>query len=196
MVTFVIYFTAWYAHQATLSLHETDISTRACAMMNSWYSAQMHEMLPALSIGFLTRTPDNRISINNTQLANTIRTPVSQKDLLSDDPATLVRACQIIAKQVPQPSFPYRKPTFAYISLWLSEVGAPSDLAAILYHTDNHLHPTWLNGGLCYLRCDVGANNDTDGIWTFMDPLSSNAAIGYARLNVPDGQKWCGSIRG
>src|SRR5271156_3638905 len=138
MVTFVIYFTAWYAPQATLSLHETDISTRACAMMNSWYSAQMHEMLPALSTGFLTRTPDNRISINNTQLVNTTRTSVFKKGLLPDDPATLARVCQITAKQAPQPSFPYRKPTFGYISLWLSEVGAPSGLAAILHHTDNH----------------------------------------------------------
>ena len=27
------------------------------------------------------------------------------------------------------------------------------------------------------------------GEWTSMDPFSGNAAIGYARLNVPDGQK-------
>jgi hypothetical protein len=71
----------------------------------------------------------------------------------------------------------------------LSEVGAPSGLAAILHQTDSHLHPTWLNGGLYYLCCDVGADNDIGDIWTFMDPLSSNAAIGYARLNVPDEQK-------
>jgi hypothetical protein len=48
---------------------------------------------------------------------------------------------------------------------------------------------TWLNGGLYYLRCDVRADNDADSNWTFMDPFFSNAAIGYARLNVLDGQK-------
>ena len=48
---------------------------------------------------------------------------------------------------------------------------------------------TWLNGGLYYLRCDIGADNDADGNWTFMDPFFSNTPIGYARLNVPDRQK-------
>src|SRR5271154_4045477 len=51
------------------------------------------------------------------------------------------------------------------------------------------MYPTWPNGGLYYLRCDVGADNDADGNWTFMDPFSRNTAIGYARLNVLDGQK-------
>jgi len=140
---------------------------------------------PCLSIGFLTRTPNNRININNTQLANTIRIPVSQKGLPPDDPATLTRARQIIAKQAPQPSFPYRKPTFGYIALWLSKVGRPPTLPP------SSATPTtaWLNVGLYCLRCDVGADNDTDGNWTFMDSFSSNAAIGYARLNVPDGRK-------
>ena len=97
-------------------------------MMNLWNPVQIHEMLPAVSIGFLTCTPDNRININNTQLANTIHTLVSQKGLPSVDPATLARARQIVAKQVAQPSFPYRKPTFGYNALWLSEVGRPPTL--------------------------------------------------------------------
>jgi hypothetical protein len=65
----------------------------------------------------------------------------------------------------------------------------PSDPATILRHDDNHLYPTWLNGGLYNLRWDVGADTDADGNWTFMDPFSSNAAIGYVRLKLPDGQK-------
>jgi hypothetical protein len=146
-------------------------------------------MLPSLSIGFLTRTPDNRINTNNTHLANTIRTLVSQEGFPPDDPATLARARQIVAKQAPQPSFPYRKPTFGYIALWLSEVGAPSDPAALIRHAEAHLNPSWFNGCLYYPRCDVDPDTDADGNWRFMDPFSGNAAIGYARLNVPDGQK-------
>ena len=86
-------------------------------MMNSWNSAQMHEMLPALSIGFLARTPDNRINVNHTQFANTIRTLVSQKGLPPGDLATVARARQIVAKQASQPSLPYRKPSIGHIAL-------------------------------------------------------------------------------
>jgi hypothetical protein len=104
-------------------------------MMNLWNSVQMHEMLPALSIGS------------------------------------------------------YRKPTSGYIALWLSEVGAPSDLATILRHADNHLHPTWLNGGLYYLRCDVGADNDADGNWTFMDPFPATPRSGTRDSTSRTGRK-------
>jgi hypothetical protein len=38
-------------------------------------------MLTSLSVGFLTCNPDNRININNTHLADTIRILVSQEDL-------------------------------------------------------------------------------------------------------------------
>lgn len=43
------------------------------------------------------------------------------------------------------------------------------------------------NGGLFYPRNDQAT--DSEGCWTHMDPFSENAAIGYARLNVEDGQK-------
>jgi hypothetical protein len=40
---------------------------------------------------------------------------------------------------------------------------------------------------LYYARCDIGW--DADGNYTYVDPYTENAAIGYARLNVKDGQK-------
>ncbi|PGH09437.1 hypothetical protein GX51_00542 [Blastomyces parvus] len=42
-------------------------------------------------------------------------------------------------------------------------------------------------GGLYYPRHDTVINEV--GEWTFLDPFSGNAAIGYARLNVEDGQR-------
>ncbi len=135
-------------------------------MMNSWNSASVHEMYHALSIGFLTRTSDN---------------------VDPDAPETLSRACGIVSKETPKPDLPYGKPTFGYVAEWLSEVGKPGDLDALLRHADTYLNPTWANGGLYYPRCDTAANSD--GNWRHMDPFTGNAAIGYARLNVPDGQK-------
>jgi hypothetical protein len=159
----------------------------ASAMMNSWNSSTVHQMLKPLSVGFLTRTPDNRINVNQPQLANTIRVLVSKEHMDPNAPATLARAREIVAKAKPAPNMPFTKPTFGYCAKWLSEVGEPGDLDALLRHADMYLNPKWKEGGLYYPRCDTLA--DADGNWTNMDPFSGNAAIGYARLNVPDGQK-------
>jgi hypothetical protein len=156
-------------------------------MMNSWNSETTHQMLKPLSIGFLTRTADNRINLNQPQLAQVIRGLVFNEQVDPDAPETLARAHEILAKEKPQPGLPYSKPTFGYVADWLSEVSNQSDLDALLRHADQYLNPTWANGGLYYPRCDTVA--DADGNWTHMDPFTGNAAIGYARLNVPDGQK-------
>ncbi len=42
-------------------------------------------------------------------------------------------------------------------------------------------------GGLYYPRNDE--REDGEGNWKYVDPFTGNAAIGYARLNVEDGQK-------
>lgn len=70
--------------------------------------------------------------------------------------------------------------------MWLSEV-APDDLAGILNHVDRFIHSEWEKGGLFYPRSD--AATDKDGNWINMDPFTGNGAIGYARLNVPNGQR-------
>ncbi|OBT86173.1 hypothetical protein VE02_05753 [Pseudogymnoascus sp. 03VT05] len=51
----------------------------------------------------------------------------------------------------------------------------------------NILNPSWENGGLYYPRCDQAV--DGSGNSTLMEPYTGNAAIGYARLNIEDGQK-------
>ncbi|KAL7924357.1 hypothetical protein ACQKWADRAFT_319456 [Trichoderma austrokoningii] len=65
--------------------------------------------------------------------------------------------------------------------------GYKEELDGLLKYADKHLQPTWENGGLFYPRNDERTNEA--GEWTHMDPFSGNAAIGYARLNVADGQK-------
>ncbi len=81
----------------------------------------------------------------------------------------------------------YLSPTFGHVAQWLSEVAGASDLDALLRHADMYLNPTWVNGGLYYSRCDKGW--DGEGNYTYVEPYTGNAAIGYARLNVKDGQK-------
>ena len=47
------------------------------------------------------------------------------------------------------------------------------------------MNPTWMNGGLYYPRHDQ--TYDTEGHLTVMEPLTGNALLAYARLNVADG---------
>ena len=178
-------FTAWYAHPSTHN--HNDILAQGVRHDELVDSAHMHEIRSSVSVGFLTRTQDNRININDFHLANTIRALVAKEGVAPDDPYTIARAHQMIARQAQPSIFPYTKPTFGYVAEWLSEVGEPGDLDALLRHADAYLKPSWLNSGLYYTSCDADA--DADGNWTFMDPFTGNAAIGYARLNVPDGQK-------
>jgi hypothetical protein len=56
-----------------------------------------------------------------------------------------------------------------------------------LAYADENLDPVWEKGGLYYPRNDKLENGEPK--WTHMDPFSGNAAIGYSRLNVRDGQK-------
>ena len=74
---------------------------------------------------------------------------------------------------------------FGWVSTWASEMGDSATLDALLAYADRHLNPTWRAGGLFYPRND--AQHDDQGNPTMMEPLTGNALLGYARLNVPDG---------
>ena len=47
------------------------------------------------------------------------------------------------------------------------------------------MNPTWADGGLYYPRNDTV--EDRGGNRTMIEPMSGNALLGYARLNIPDG---------
>lgn len=82
-------------------------------------------------------------------------------------------------------TFPWRSPDFGYIAMWASEMGDAATVRGLLAHADRHMNPTWERGAFYYPRNDqpYGPNGDL----TFMDPVTGNAMLAYARLNVPDG---------
>lgn len=74
---------------------------------------------------------------------------------------------------------------FGWTTTWASEMGDEATLAGLLAHADRFMNPTWRNGGLYYPRNDTV--RDELGNLTSMEPLTGNALLAYARLNVPDG---------
>ncbi|KAJ4291739.1 hypothetical protein N0V90_009634 [Kalmusia sp. IMI 367209] len=151
----------------------------------SWNHDVVKSLYPATGHGYLQRHGD-RLNLNPQTLANKIRDLVQSEGADPDSPATLEQAKQLVTGK-PQVTKPYMSPTFGYIAQWLSEVENGDDLAALLRHADAYLRPTWEKGGLYYERCEQGW--DREGNFTFGDAYTGNAAIGYARLNIKDGQK-------
>jgi hypothetical protein len=91
------------------------------------------------------------------------------------------------AEEYPDEDLPFPRPTFGYVIKWVSEVGDESTLSGLLNHADRYLQPTWANGGLYY--SPNPAKCDQDGNWVEVDPFTGNGAIGYAQLNVLNGQR-------
>lgn len=81
--------------------------------------------------------------------------------------------------------FVWGYPAFGYTAAWMSEVGDAEKLEGMLRHADKYMNPTWERGGLFYPRND--RSWDAAGNMTYMDRLSGNAMVAYARLNVKDG---------
>lgn len=150
-----------------------------------WNYDSVRSMYQAASQGFLQRLPD-RINLNPAPVAAAVRRLVENEGADPDSESTLKRARETA---LPPSSFQPRflNPMFGFIGIWISEVGGSPDLDKYLKHADTYLNPTWKDGGLYYKRNDQGW--DSDGNFVFVDPVSGNGAIGYARLNVKGGQK-------
>ncbi len=89
------------------------------------------------------------------------------------------------AAGISDPHYTWTRPIFGYTALGVSEFGMTEHLEAMLAHADRYMAPTWENGGLFYPRND--RSYDEAGNMRYMDPLTGNADIAWARLNVPDG---------
>ncbi|KAK3117725.1 hypothetical protein LTR53_000654 [Teratosphaeriaceae sp. CCFEE 6253] len=157
----------------------------AAAFMNTWNSELLRGMYEKQSLGYLTKT-DGETRLHPPLVGNAIRELALKEDLDPNAHETLTKA-KDVSRKSDKELFPYTKPLFGYTVLWLSELGKQADLDGLLHYADTRLSPQWEQGGLYYPRHDEPANADLD--WTHMDPFSGNAAIGYARLNVEDGQK-------
>ncbi|KAJ7819912.1 hypothetical protein B0H14DRAFT_3736499 [Mycena olivaceomarginata] len=157
----------------------------ACAFMNAWNSEEVHALYPTQILGFLSTVPeDGRVNVNSTPVGVALRTLVKQECADPDAPETLRRARELAG---PPEKRAYTRPDFGYVVQWVSEVGKAETLDGLLRHADAFLSPTWERGGLFYPRYDE--SEDATGNWTRMDSYTGNAAIGYARLNVRDGQR-------
>jgi len=150
-----------------------------------WNFEMVQAMYPSTSNGYLQRTGD-RWNLNPQSVANKIRSLEKVEGADPNSEATLAKARELTAGQA-LTTKPYMSPTFGYLCQWISEVAGGSDLDAILRHADKYLNPHWIDGGLYYHRCDKGW--DDDGNFTFVDAYTGNAGIGYARLNIKEGQK-------
>ncbi|GAB1215296.1 hypothetical protein ATERTT37_004482 [Aspergillus terreus] len=136
--------------------------------------------------GFLTKI-HNEIRLRPLPVANAFRHLVTDRSFPADSEETLTTAIEI-SKTLPPSRIPFETPTFGCVAQWLSELGKKDELDGLLSQADRDLNPTWENGGLFYPRNDE-QDPATEAKWTHMDPFSGNAGIGYARLNVPDGQR-------
>jgi hypothetical protein len=150
-----------------------------------WNYSQVQSMYPSTGVGFLEQIGD-RTNLRPPVLANAIKKIIATEGGLPDSPSVLERARTSTKNEQPSKK-PYLSPAFGHVAQWLSEVATPTDLGALLRHADTYLNPSWSKGGLYYARCDSGW--DKNGNYTYVEPYTGNSAIGYARLNVKDGQK-------
>jgi len=74
---------------------------------------------------------------------------------------------------------------FGFVAMWASEMGDEETLGRLLRYADQFMNPTWSRGGLHYPRHDPAY--DADGNLVRVEPITGNALLAYARLNVPDG---------
>lgn len=105
-----------------------------------------------------------------------------------DSPSIISRAEEAAGGNF-KPTRKYLGPVFGHVAQGMSEVVGSPDLDALLLHADTYLQPTWTNGGLHYARRTTDDYWDAQGNYTYGEPHTGNACIGYARLNVKGGQR-------
>ncbi|KAL7944076.1 hypothetical protein V8C42DRAFT_353921 [Trichoderma barbatum] len=169
-----------------VSVADIGLTAWANAYMNAWNSEVVHSAFESQALGFVT-TIANKTTLKPSGTANAIRKLFKEEGADPSSPETISRARTIAEASGPIVNTPYPLPVLGYVIQWLSELGKSQELDSLLGFVDTKQNPTWENGGLYYPRQDKLL--DPDGNLIRMDPLSGNAAIGYGRLNVQDGQK-------
>ena len=74
---------------------------------------------------------------------------------------------------------------FGWAAVAASELGDETTLSGLLRHADRYMNPEWRDGGLYYPRNDL--RYDESGILRQVVPITTNALLPYARLNVTNG---------
>ncbi len=153
--------------------------------MNTWNSGEVRARYDNQVIGFLTNV-DGKTRLNPTRVALAFRKLVLEDGADANSPETLAQAHQISHKFI-SPIIPFETISWVTFTMMLSELGKKKELGDLLEYADSRLEPTWEKGGLFYPRNDDLLDNEHNMI--HMEPHSGNSGIGYARLNVEDGQK-------
>lgn len=173
----------------TSAIHRIVLTnSRAAAFMNAWNPTVACDIFETQRIGFLTHAETDRINVNSGQVASAIRNFVQNEGDDAYSPATCKKALEYVKEHPsgePEPPFP--RPMFGYILKWVSEVGDHGTLDGLLTHVNRFFKPTWQEGGLYYLVNEQ--KSDENGNWTEVDPFTGNSAVGYARLNIFNGQR-------
>ncbi|KDN59903.1 hypothetical protein CSUB01_03220 [Colletotrichum sublineola] len=163
----------WMVRQdVTLPARDPAWTAWGCAFMNAWNGAFVRSHFDEQSLGHVTKT-EGEVRLNQPPVAAEFRKLVKEQGGIPD----LARDARDGA--------PERKRNHAGRTRqgkWPLPV-----YQAYVRYADRNLNPTWERGGLYYPRNDQRFDSELE--WTHMDPFSGNAAIGYARLNVEDGQR-------
>lgn len=186
-------FTAfWMVKQDhTVQSHNVAAQAWTGAFMNAWNSDFIYANFERQLQGFVT-TIDGQVRLHTSSVGNRIRTLTGTHPEEHDynSAKTLAAAIQLHKEQGPIPNIGREKlPSLGYLTQWFSELGKEDLLKGILDYADKSLEPTWDKGGLFYPRNDTLVKDNGGDDWIFVDPYTGNAAIGYGRLNVKDGQK-------
>lgn len=157
--------TIYMERQKHILRQPTPLNAWTLAALNAWKSELVHSLQKRHAELWLEPRSDGRVSVraNNEIMALAAKQPL------------------------PESRSDWRSPDFGYVALWLSEMGDQSNLEGLLAHADAFMQPTWENGGLFYPRNDQ--SYDAAGELTYMDPLTGNGLLAYARLNPADGMK-------
>jgi hypothetical protein len=166
------------------------ITAWACAFMNIWNAEYVRSIYADAALGHITQTEGVGVRLHPAKLGNVLRRLVTAEHAPATAQATLEQAKAIVRAEsvaAPAPAHAFNEPTFGYVVQWLSELGKHTELDGLLAYADTKLRPTWEEGGLFYTRNDCAVDDELE--FTAVDPYTGNAAIGYARLNVENGQK-------
>ncbi|KAF2149458.1 hypothetical protein K461DRAFT_260931 [Myriangium duriaei CBS 260.36] len=156
----------------------------ANAFMHAWNPEFVRDSYDKQFLGFLTHF-DGKTQLQSTRVAKAFRNLVLEQGADPNDKATLTQARQQSSEV--QIKIPFETLNWLGFTMMLSELGKKKELNDLLEYADSYLQPTWVDGGLYYPR----NSQLMDGDWnlTHIEPHSGNSGIGYARLNVEDGQR-------
>ena len=155
--------------------------------MNAWNSSFVRQNWERQSTGHLVRA-NGRTVLQATNVAAAYRSIVAENGGVPEDTsAALVKAKELSTQDAYRHPFPFQSASRGLFMMMLSELGRREELNDLLDFADQKLSPKWERGGLFYPRKDDFF--DSAGDYVHVEPHSGNSAIGYARLNVEDGQK-------